>query len=104
MRWLRTIIYSKLGICISVHLLCRCKESSGCGGSSLNRTLRQLYAVGEPGLGRPGHIMYSDAPPIVDGLNDEDFFDFSFTQGKGVLVSSARHGIPLTDTHRRQGL
>lgn len=62
--------------------------------SALNRTLRQLYAAegsanaGIAALGSAGHIMYSDEPPMVEGLNDEDSFDFAFTQGKGVMVSA----------------
>ena len=66
--------------------------------SALNRTLRQLYAADEGAysggatsldarLGSPGHVMYSDEPPMVEGLNDEDSFEFVFTQGKGVMVS-----------------
>lgn len=55
--------------------------------SALNRTLRQLYAPdGGAGLGRVGHVMYSDQPPLVDGLSDEESFDAVFTQGKGVMV------------------
>lgn len=64
--------------------------------SALNRTLRQLYAdeaysggatSADDRLGRPGHIMYSDEPPLVEGLSDEDSFGFAFTHGKGVMVS-----------------
>ncbi len=62
--------------------------------SPLNKTLRQLYAAeggaksGSTTLGSAGHIMYSDVPPMVEGLSDEDSFDFAFTQGKGVMVSA----------------
>ena len=66
--------------------------------SALNRTLRQLYAdehgtysggatSADARLGRPGHIMYSNEPPLEQGLSDEDSFGFAFTQGKGVMVS-----------------
>jgi hypothetical protein len=64
-------------------------SSSELDGSSLGRTLGQLYvAEGGPGLGSPGHVMYSDEPPMVEGMNDEDFFAFAFSQGKGVMVHS----------------
>lgn len=72
------------------------------GASALNRTLQQLYAAEERAysggassgaaadarLGNPGHIMYSDEPPMVEGLSDDDSFESAFTQGKGVMVSS----------------
>ena len=36
--------------------------------------------------------MYSDEPPLVDPLGDEDFYAYSATQGRGVLVRSS---LPL---------
>lgn len=57
--------------------------------TSLSATLLQLYAqngAGEPAAGAPGHLMYSDEPPLVDPLGNEDFYAYSATQGRGVLV------------------
>ncbi|CAL8470544.1 g10086 [Coccomyxa elongata] len=69
--------------------------------SALNRTLRQLYAAessahsGSTTLGSAGHIMYSDEPPMVEGLSDEDSFGFAFTQGKGVMGYGQDQGFWL---------
>lgn len=74
-----------------------CRHMLAHESSALNRTLRQLYAAegdanaGSTLLSSVGHIMYSDEPPMVEGLSDEDSFDFAFTQGKGVMVSA---GLP----------
>ena len=71
-----------------------CRHMLAHESSALDRTLRQLYAAegganaGSTALGSAGHIMYSDEPPVVEGLSDEDSFDFAFTQGKGVMVSA----------------
>ena len=80
------------------------------GASALNRTLQQLYAAEERAysggassgaeadarLGNPGHIMYSDEPPMVEGLSDDDSFESAFTQGKGVMVSSGAQSLHET--------
>jgi hypothetical protein len=68
---------------------CHRYVNAAVANTSLAATLRQLYAQtdgGEPAAGAPGHVMYSDEPPLVDPLGDEDFYAYSATQGRGVLV------------------
>ena len=56
--------------------------------TSLSQTLLQLYAgAAQPGVGAPGHMMYSDQPPLVEPLGNEgSAAAAAFTRGKGVMV------------------
>ena len=73
-------------------------NAAAAANTSLSVTLQQLYATtaaGEPAAGAPGHIMYSSEPPLVDPLGDEDFYAYTSTQGRGVLVRPQLPVLPL---------
>ena len=92
--------------CPAIGIAASCHAGSHCAGSlinlqwlivcrhvtsantSLSQTLQQLYlGAAQPGPGAPGHIMYSDQPPLVDPLGNEDSSAMAaFTRGKGVMV------------------
>ena len=75
------------GVCKNLHG-CRYVDPAA-ANSSLAATLHQLYGAdesGNPSAGAPGHIMYSDQPPLVDPLGDEGALGSAFTQGRGVMV------------------
>ena len=79
-----------------------CRHVSG-ANTSLSQTLQQLYAgATQPEAGAPGHIMYSDQPPLVDPLGDEgSSAAAAFTRGKGVMVRAGPE--PLNPINHAQG-